>query len=174
MRHWSPKLCYVKLVLEPGPGSARPVEKQRPLQGRSLRPKQEARRRSSSPPPGQDRRQTHPAHQSTGRLSRCAGGRTIQVRALSLLTFLKSKTSRGSSSPTFASDREISCHIDRSGNSSSYSFVLEIARDSSTPLGMTKASTNINIRRGTRAEGRTGRFRSQSRDTRKSSLRNCE
>ena len=85
LRHRPPELRHVELILEPGPGPARSLEEPRHLQNWRLCLVEEARRRSCAPAPGKNRRQTHQAHESAGRLPRRAGRRPVQVRALPLL-----------------------------------------------------------------------------------------
>src|SRR4030095_4666121 len=92
MRDRSPELRDVGIVHQPDAGAARA-----PRQRREVREDvgddaaKEAGRGSGPAAPRADRRQADEAHAGAGRLPRCAGRRTVQAGALSILTLTNSQ-----------------------------------------------------------------------------------
>merc|ERR1712066_443871 len=85
LRHGTPQLRHVRLLLQPGSGPAPAVEPHRELPpGRAHAP-QEAGRGGRLLPPWRPRHQPHQALQGAERLPWSAPGGTLQARALPLL-----------------------------------------------------------------------------------------
>ena len=86
LRHRPSELRDEQQLLQPDAGAARSVEEQGHLQGRRLYAAEEAGRRSRAAAPGKDRREADDADQEAGRLSRRAGGGSVQAGSLPVLS----------------------------------------------------------------------------------------